>query len=156
MLLHLLSPHLGEGDGAGHQEPGSCGGISWWDFVVGFCGGISWWDFLVRFVVGFRGGISWWDFRVGFCGWILWWDFIVVFRVSLLGTWIMSSPSQFSSAPPCEVHHHLVGRRSFISLKLRKQPWKQRPQNNPKQGWFCGAFEFLTPLGSKCDFSALK
>lgn len=57
---------------------------------------------------------------------------------------------------PCEVPHHSVGRKSFVFLKLRKPLWKQRPQNNLKQGWFYGAFEFLTPLGSECDFSAPK
>lgn len=78
-------------------------------------------------------------------------DLVVGFHESLLGTWILSSASSLGFAPLCE-----VGGKSFVSLKLRKPLWKQRPQNKQRQGWFYGALEFLTPLGSECDFSALK
>lgn len=64
-------------------------------------------------------------------------DLVVEFHVSLLGAWICSPPSQPGFAPlveAAEEHHRLVEGKSFVSLKLRKQLWKQRPQNNPKQG----------------------
>ena len=86
-------------------------------------------------------------------------DLTVGFHASLRGAWICSPPSQPGFAPlveAAEVHRRLVRRKSFVSLKLRKQLWKQSPQNNPKQGWVDGAYKFLMLLSSECDFSALK
>ena len=85
---------------------------------------------------------------------------MVGFHVSLLGTWICSLPSQPGFFAPLveavEVRYHLVERKSCVSLKYRKQLWKQSPQNHPEQGWVYRAYKFLMLLGSECDFSALK
>lgn len=56
-------------------------------------------------------------------------------------------------AKAAEVHHRSVEGKSFVSSKLRKQLWKQSPQNHPKQGQVYRAYEFLTRLGSEHDFS---
>lgn len=77
-------------------------------------------------------------------------------HLDLLLSFPQSQPGFAPLVEAVEVHHCLVERKSFVSLKLRKQLWKQSPQNNPQQGWVYSAYEFLMLLGSECDFSALK
>lgn len=83
-------------------------------------------------------------------------DLMVGFHVSLLDTLPPSQALPPSLVEAVEVHHRLVERKSFVSLKLRKERWKQSPQNNPKRGRVYSADEFLMLLGSERAFSALK